>query len=386
MISRKYKITFDVANCLMIYLLGLACALGFYSTLTNMGSEMVNGLPWVFMILSAFIIAGFVTMRLLITQYIVSIVAHVVVCAVVLYLPIPSFDKILLAVIAILLTVLDINDFYKKKNQGYGVIHYITCGVFVIAYVLADICAGKLSDANHPKAGQISVCATAICLLCIVYFALILLRSYVANAIHLADNSQIDENAPVNYMYGNSNKFIGPIIALIVAIMLVIQSALSVNIFQQAWLGLLGGVAGICNLFSFLGSDQTSFETGTNIAATGSTLYIVEVCIAAIIVIAIIVALAFIATKIYKNHWRKDFSADETLETAAMVEKREWIYHKESKKAVVVEDTSVTKAAEIPVEIPEMVEEEVAEVVEETVEEVAEATEEVENPKSNKKK
>lgn len=175
-------------------------------------------------------------------------------------------------------------------------------------------------------------------------------------------------------MYGNSNKFIGPIIACIIAIMLVIQSKTSSNIFVSMWMGLLGGVAGVCNLFS-VNSDTP--VTGTTVAPMGTTLFYVEVVIAAIILLAIVIAIAIIVTKIYKSHWHKDFSSDETLESAAMVERREWIYHKASKKAVIPEDTSVTKAPEISVEAAEVQEQApVEETVEEVAEETVEATEE----------
>ncbi len=346
MISRRYKIIFDVSNCIMIYLLALSVSLG----ITTLVRE--NGFSWPYAIVSAVVLAAFVAMRLFIQQLPISIVAHVVVCVICWYLPFGNSPEgknwlhtLMIVGFAALLAVIDINDFYKKKNQSYGVMPVAACAVFLPVYAYVAFVANKLITEDPVKANRYDLFSTVICVLCICFFAFSLVRAYVSNAIKLADNSQIDENAPVNYMYGNSNKFIGPIIALIIAIMLVVQSRTSANILAKMWIGLLSGVAGVCNLFSFLNSDNTDISANTGIAAAGSTLYAVEVIISVIILAAILIAIIVIITKIYKSHWHKDVSSDETLESAAMVEKREWIYHKESKKA---EDTSVTKAAEIP--------------------------------------
>lgn len=374
MISRRYKLIYDTANCIMIYLLGLAAGIGACAV-------MKRNFSWTYAIVSAIVLAMFVAFRLFIPQIMVSAVAHIAVIGLCWFVFVTKasdpFSGIIIVAFAALLAAIDVfADFYKKKNQSYGEIHVIACALFLPVYAYIDYVANKYgasTDMTQAKYGATcGIFGTVICVLCIVFFGLTLVRAYMKNAIKLADNSQIDENVPVNYMYGNSNKFIGPIIACIIAIMLVIQSKTSSNIFASMWMGLLGGVAGVCNLFS-VNSDTPI--TGTTVAPAGTTLFIVEVVIAGIILAAIIVAIAVIITKIYKSHWHKDISLDETLESAAMVEKREWIYHKASKKAVVMEDTSVTKAQEISTSVKE----EVAPVVEETapvVEEVAPVVEE----------
>lgn len=342
MISRKYKITFDISNCIMIYLLCLGVSLGI-TALVGMA-----GFAWPYAIGSAVILAAFVCMRLFIKSLPISIVAHAVVVIICWYLPFATESKFMLLGFAVLLAVIDINDFYKKKNQSYGVIHFSACILFLPIYAYVYWKAGSVSAAGDIGLGSTyDLFATVVCLLCIIFFALTLVRAYVANAIKLADNSQIDENAPVTYMYGNSNRFIGPIIALIIAIMLVVQITTEANILGALWMGLLKGVAGVCNLFTFLNSDSTISDTG--IAEIGTSLYTIEVIISAVILLAIVIAIILIVTKIYKSHWHKDISSDETLESAAMVERREWIYHKESSRKS-SEDTSVTKAAEIPAE------------------------------------
>jgi len=359
MISRRYKLLFDVSNCIMIYLLGLAISLGITALLRK------DYFSWPYAIVSAVVLVAFVAMRLFIQQLPISIVAHVVVCVICYYLPFGNSPEgrdwthtLMITGFAALLAIIDINDFYKKKNQCYGVIPVAACIVFLPCYAYVAYAVGKVAEESASLSNRYDLFSTVICILCIAFFAFTLVRSYVANAIKLADNSQIDENAPVNYMYGNSNRFIGPIIALIIAVMLVVQSRTSANILAKMWLGLLSGVAGVCNLFSFLNSEGTDSATG--IANPGTTLYAVEVIISVIILAAILIAIIIIATKIYKSHWHKDISSDETLETAAMVERREWIYHKETKKAAASEDTAVTNATEIPVE-EESAEEEPAE-------------------------
>lgn len=369
MISRKYKIIYDLANCIMIYLLGLAIAIGAAAFMKR------PNFPWAYAIASAIILAGCVAMRLFIQQLIVSAIGHIIIVAVVWFAFVSkaedTFQGILILAFAILLSAIDLfADFYKKKNQSYGEIHVFACLVFLPVYAYVDWKQKNLATTDAKMSAVCGIYGTLICVVCIVFFGLTLVRAYMKNAIKLADNSQIDENAPVTYMYGNSNKFIGPIIAFIIAIMLVIQSKTSSNIFATIWMGLLQGVAGICNLFSFLSSSDETISSGTQVAPFGTTLFWVEVVISAIIVIAIIIAIAVIISKIYKSHWHKDVSLDETLESAAMVEKREWIYHKASKK--VSDDTSVSKAKEIAVEKTE----EIKEVVEEKAEEVAETTEE----------
>lgn len=349
MISRRYKMIYDAANCIMIYLLALAAGIGACAL-------MRKNFSWTYAIVSAIILIAFVAFRLFIPQIMISAVAHIAIIAVCWFAFVSkasdSFSGIIIVAFAALLAAIDVfADFYKKKNQSYGEIHVIACALFLPVYAYIDYVANKLgvsTDMTEAKYGALcGIFGTTICVICILFFGLTLVRAYMKNAIKLADNSQIDENAPVNYMYGNSNKFIGPIIACIVAIMLVIQSKTSSNIFASMWLGLLGGVAGVCNLFTV---NSATPMTGTTVAPAGSTLFIVEVVIAAVILAAIIIAIAAIITKIYKSHWHKDLSLDETLESAAMVEKREWIYHKTSKKAVVAEDTSVTKATEISAE------------------------------------
>lgn len=386
MISRKYKLIYDCANCIMIYLLGLAIAIG--ATAFMKGTSF----PWVYAIGSAIVLAGCVFMRLYIGQLIISVITHGIVIVAVWFAFVSNakdkFPGILLLAFAGILAAVDLfTDFYKKKNQSYGEIHVFSCILFLPVYAYVDWVAKKLStstDAAETVLGsKCNIYGTLICVLCILFFGLTLIRAYMKNAIKLADNSQIDENAPVTYMYGNSNKFIGPIIAFIIAIMLVIQSKTSSNIFASIWFGLLQGVAGVCNLFSFVrSSDQTEFISGTQIAPEGTTLFWVEVVIAGIIILAIVIALIVIISKIYKSHWHKDISLDETLESAAMVEKREWIYHKTSTRKL-SEDTSVTKAAEIPADISktdtvvEEVKEETVEAVEEVKEEAVETAEEV---------
>lgn len=343
MISRKYKIIFDFSNCLMIYLLCLGVALGITALVG------LDSFPLYYAIGSAVILIAFVAMRLFIKALPISIVAHGVVLVICWYLPFPDENKFMLLGYAVLLAVIDINDFYKKKNQSYGVIHFAACALFLPIYAYVYWKAGDvLAKGDAKLSATYGILSTVVCVFCIVFFAFTLIRAYVANAIKLADNSQIDENAPVTYMYGNSNRFIGPIIALIIAFMLVVQVATEANILEGLWMGLLKGVAGVCNLFTFLNSDSTISDTG--IAEAGTTLYTVENILAAVILAAIIIAIILIVTKIYKSHWHKDISSDETLESAAMVEKREWIYHKESSRRSAAEDTSVTKAAEIPTE------------------------------------
>lgn len=362
MISRRYKIIFDFANCIMIYLLALCVSLGITALVR------AESFSWPYTIVSAIVLIIFVAIRLYVQQLPISLVAHAVVCVICYYLPFGNtpngknwLHTLMLVGFAALLAVIDINDFYKKKNQSYGIMPVAACAVFLPVYAYVAFAANKVTTEGNPILGnKYDLFATIVCILCIAFFAFSLIRAYVSNAIKLADNSQIDENAPVNYMYGNSNKFIGPIIALIIAIMLVVQSRTSANILAKMWMGLLSGVAGVCNLFSFLNSDNTDISANTGIAATGSTLYAIEVIISVIILAAIVIAIMVIISKIYKSHWHKDISSDETLESAAMVEKREWIYHKESKKA---EDTSVTKAAEIPT--PQETAEEATENVEE---------------------
>lgn len=376
MISRRYKMIYDAANCIMIYLLGLAAGIGACAL-------MRKSFSWTYAITSAVVLALFVAFRIFIPQIMVSAVAHIAVIAICWFAFVSKakdpFSGIIIVSFAALLAAIDVfADFYKKKNQSYGEIHVIACALFLPVYAYIDYVANKLgasADMTEAKYGATcGIFGTVICVICIIFFGLTLVRAYMKNAIKLADNSQIDENAPVNYMYGNSNKFIGPIIACIIAIMLVIQSKTSSNIFVSMWMGLLGGVAGVCNLFS-VNSDTP--VTGTTVAPMGTTLFYVEVVIAAIILLAIVIAIAIIVTKIYKSHWHKDFSSDETLESAAMVERREWIYHKASKKAVIPEDTSVTKAPEISVEAAEVQEQApVEETVEEVAEETVEATEE----------
>ena len=374
MISRRYKTIFDFSNCMLIYLLGLGASLGITALVRY------EKFSWQYTLVSAIILFAYTMIRLFVNQLPVSFVAHIVIAAIAFYIPYgASIHKYMIAGFAILLIVIDMNDFYKKKNQSYGVIHVASCSVFLLIFAYVDYAANKVREVEgNMKLGvKYELFATFVCLICIAFFAFILIRAYVANAIKLADNSQIDENAPVDYMYGNSNRFVGPIIALIIAAMLVIQSRTSENIFANMWMGLLKGVAGVFNLFSFVQSSQTEFDAKTRIAAQGTTLYYVEFGVALIIMILLIAAVVAIITRIYKSHWHKDISADETLESAAMVEKREWIYHKESKK---MDDTAVTKAAEIPTDIAEIEEEkkpsEVKETVEEKVEEVKEAVEE----------
>lgn len=361
MISRKYKLIFDVTNCIMIYLLALGISLG----ITTLVRE--ESFSWPYAIVSAVVLIAFVAMRLYIQQLPISIVGHIVVCVICWYLPFGNspagknwLHTLMIVGFAALLAIIDINDFYKKKNQSYGVMPVVACVVFLPVYAYVAFAANKmLAENDIIKGNKYDLFSTVICVICICFFAFSLIRAYVSNAIKLADNSQIDEYAPVDYMYGNSNKFIGPIIALIIAVMLVIQSRTSANILAKMWIGLLSGVAGVCNLFSFLNSDNTDISANTGIAEAGSTLYAIEVIISVLIIAAIVIAIIVIITKIYKSHWHKDVSSDETLESAAMVEKREWIYHKESKK--VTEDTSVTKAAEIPTPQEEAVAEEKAE-------------------------
>lgn len=373
MISRRYKTIFDFSNCMLIYLLGLGASLGITALVRY------DKFSWQFTLVSAIILFAYTMIRLFVNQLPVSFIAHIVIAAIAFYIPYgATIHKYMIAGFAILLIVIDMNDFYKKKNQSYGVIHVASCSVFLLIFAYVDYAANKVRDVEgNMKLGvKYELFATFVCLICIAFFAFILIRAYVANAIKLADNSQIDENAPVDYMYGNSNRFVGPIIALIIAAMLVIQSRTSENIFANMWMGLLKGVAGVFNLFSFVQSSQTEFDAKTKIAAPGTTLYYVEFGVALIIMILLIAAVVAIITRIYKSHWHKDISADETLESAAMVEKREWIYHKESKK---MDDTAVTKAAEIPTDIAEMEEEkpeEAKEVVEEKVAEAKEAVEE----------
>ena len=373
MISRRYKTIFDFSNCMLIYLLGLGASLGITALVRY------DKFSWQFTLVSAIILFAYTMIRLFVNQLPVSFIAHIVIAAIAFYIPYgATIHKYMIAGFAILLIVIDMNDFYKKKNQSYGVIHVASCSVFLLIFAYVDYAANKVRDVEgNMKLGvKYELFATFVCLICIAFFAFILIRAYVANAIKLADNSQIDENAPVDYMYGNSNRFVGPIIALIIAAMLVIQSRTSENIFANMWMGLLKGVAGVFNLFSFVQSSQTEFDAKTKIAAPGTTLYYVEFGVALIIMILLIAAVVAIITRIYKSHWHKDISADETLESAAMVEKREWIYHKESKK---MDDTAVTKAAEIPTDIAEMEEEkpeETKEVVEEKVAEAKEAVEE----------
>lgn len=373
MISRRYKTIFDFSNCMLIYLLGLGVSLGI-TTLVR-----YDKFSWQYTLVSAIILFAYTMIRLFVNQLPVSFIAHIVLAAVAFYIPYGApIHKYMIAGFAILLIVIDMNDFYKKKNQSYGVIHVASCSIFLLVFAYVDYAANKVREVEgNMKLGvKYELFATFVCLICIAFFAFILIRAYVANAIKLADNSQIDENAPVDYMYGNSNRFVGPIIALIIAAMLVIQSRTSENIFANMWMGLLKGVAGVFNLFSFVQSSQTEFDAKTKIAAPGTTLYYVEFGVALIIMILLIAAVVAIITRIYKSHWHKDISADETLESAAMVEKREWIYHKESKK---MDDTAVTKAAEIPTDIAEYEEEkpaEVKETVEEKVAEVKEAVEE----------
>lgn len=373
MISRRYKTIFEFSNCMLIYLLGLAVSLGI-TAITRYPK-----FSWQYALMSAIVLFAYTMIRLFVNQLPVSVVAHIVILAVAFYLPYgASIHKFMIAGFALILLIVDMNDFYKKKNQSYGVIHVASCSVFLLIFAYIDYAAAKV--ALPPKEGlgdvalgaKYNLFATFVCLICIAFFAFILIRAYVANAIKLADNSQIDENAPVEYMYGNSNKFIGPIIALIIAIMLVIQSRTSENIFANMWIGLMSGVAGVFNLFSFVQSSQTEFDAKTQIATPGTTLYYVEFGVALLILLLLVAAIVAIIAKIYKSHWHKDLSSDETLESAAMIEKREWIYHKEPKKQ---DDTAVTKAAEIPNEIYQE-EEKTADAVEAKAQEAKETVEE----------
>lgn len=330
----------------MIYILSLAFSMGVSTFVKYDGG--IGGFSVVFAVGAAVLLAGLLVVRLLASKKYISLAAHLVVLVILWFIPMGeskiNIDHIMLLVFTIILTVVNTSEFEKKKNSAYGEINVFSCICFVIIYAVTAYYEEK---GLYGSAGVFSV---VICFLCIFFFALTLVRSYLSNAMKLVDNSHMDEDAPVSYMYGNSNKFIGPIIVLIVATMLVIQSRTSANILGKAWMSLLSGVAAICNSILFLNSDAAQIDNVTKIAAKGTTQYITEVVIAAIIVVIIIVLLGLLISKIYKSHWRKDESADETLESAAMVEKREWIYHKESKRKS--EDTSVTKAAEIPTEIP----------------------------------
>lgn len=380
MISKRYKTIFDFSNCMLIYLLGLGASLGVTAL------ARYDKFSWQYALMSAIVLFAYTMIRLFVNALPVSFIAHIIILAVSFYIPYGNnIHKYMIAGFALLIMIIDMNDFYKKKNQSFGVIHFASCSVFLAFFAYVDYAAEKVTQ--PPKQGGLGdvslgakyhMFATFVCLICIAFFAFVLIRAYVANAIKLADNSQIDENAPVDYMYGNSNRFIGPIIALIIAVMLVIQSRASENIFAALWTNLLKGVAGVFNLFSFVQSSQVEFASETSVAPAGTTLYYVEVVVASIILALVVAAIAAIITKIYKSHWHKDISSDETLESAAMVEKREWIYHKESKKAP-LNETSVTKAAEIPNEIVDYEDDvkDVAQVKEEVNTEAADKVEEV---------
>ena len=360
MISKKYKIIYDIANAIMIYLLALSFCLG-AATVVKTDLSASGNFPVIYAIASAVILVIFVCVRKMIGKQFISLLIHIVVCGAAFALVSGNFEKVVVVAFAVLLTIIDMNDFSRKKLDSYGEIHIASCLCFLILYALTEYAEQK---GDYPSAG---LYATLICLFCVLFFAFSLVRVYVANAMKLVDNAHMDEDAPIGYMYGNSNKFIGPIIVLIVAIMLVVQSTRSSNVIASMWFSLLKGVATVCNAITATGMDD--------VAAKGSTLYVVEVVIAAVIVIAVIALIITIIYKIYKSHWRKDLSADETLESAAMVEKREWIYHKESKKKSKYEDTSVTQAAEIPV--PEI---EVAKETSDTAEAETEAEEKSEQP------
>ena len=195
---------------MLIYLLGLAASLGIIAL------ARYDKFSWQYALMSAIILFAFTMIRLFVNQLPVSLVAHIILLAIAFYLPYgATIHKYMIAGFALLLLVVDMNDFYKKKNQSYGVIHVASCSVFLLIFAYVDYAATKV--AKPPKEGlgdvalgaKYNLFATFVCLICIAFFAFILIRAYVANAIKLADNSQIDENAPVDYMYGNSNKFIG---------------------------------------------------------------------------------------------------------------------------------------------------------------------------------
>lgn len=335
MISKKYKIVYDITNCIMIYLLGLAFSMG-AATVVKADIKF----PVIYTILSAIILAGFVCVRKFVAKQPISMIIHVVVCVAV-WMALPNlFDKVTVFAFAAILTIIDMNDFNKKKLSSYGEMHLATCICFLLIYALTEYAATKDVDPYLPA----SLFSTLVCLFCVLFFSISLVRAYLANAMKLVDNAHMDEDAPVSYMYGNSNKFIGPIIVLIVSIMLVVQSSKSANVIAAAWLSLVSGIAFICNTLS---PTEATINDKYAISAPGTSLYYTEVGIAAAIVAVVLVLFIVVVYKIYKAHWRKDLSADETLESAAMVERREWIYHKESKKKTV--DTSVTRAVEIPV-------------------------------------
>ena len=52
MISRKYKIIYDFANCVMVYLLGLAIAIGLTAFMQK------TSFPWTYTIASAIVLVG----------------------------------------------------------------------------------------------------------------------------------------------------------------------------------------------------------------------------------------------------------------------------------------------------------------------------------------
>lgn len=335
MISKKYKIIYDITNCVMIYLLGLAFSMG-AATVVKQDIKF----PVLFAVLSAVILVGFVCVRKFVSKKPISLAIHIAVC-VIAWMALPGlYDKVTVFAFAAILSIVDMNDFEKKKLDSFGEIHIATCLCFLLIYALTEYAATKDVDAYIPA----DLFSTLVCLFCVLFFSISLVRAYVSNAMKLVDNAHMDEDAPVSYMYGNSNKFIGPIIVLIVAIMLVVQSTKSANIIANAWFSLVRGVAYICNTLS---PTEATINNKYAIADVGTSMYYTETGIAGVLVAIVLVLIIVVIYKVYKAHWRKDLSADETLESAAMVERREWIYHKESKKKAA--DTSVTRAVEIPV-------------------------------------
>ena len=186
MISRRYKTVFEISNCMLIYLLGLAASLGIIAL------ARYDKFSWQYALMSAIILFAFTMIRLFVNQLPVSLVAHIILLAIAFYLPYgATIHKYMIAGFALLLLVVDMNDFYKKKNQSYGVIHVASCSVFLLIFAYVDYAATKV--AKPPKEGlgdvalgaKYNLFATFVCLICIAFFAFILSYFYFFMTFYL---------------------------------------------------------------------------------------------------------------------------------------------------------------------------------------------------------
>lgn len=209
MLVKKYLIGAEWLNNIMIILLYyVSCA--FFARLTGAGSG-----PFLFAVPAVIVILSYLG-RVFIKKLPVFLLAHMLMYAAVIYMPLSLYYKIMSFVILTIFFVCNMIFWTSGESRSFIVIPPILSLVFVAVFIYASV-------KEMMYLGRMAY----ICGIC--FLSLYFLRMYLSNGARFASGILINKSTPIDEMFGHNLRLVVPLVTGFTAGMFILQSDMLAN-------------------------------------------------------------------------------------------------------------------------------------------------------------